>query len=111
MTRKGDRFGRGGCYTCLACGKKTRDTGHDEAGVELCRKCYDEAGAENRRADGLDKTVTAGMSKFSVSELRGMVAEGCQGHAEADRALAELCRRAEGHPRGADEDHRDAQEN
>jgi ribosome-binding protein aMBF1 (putative translation factor) len=60
MKRKGNRFGQGGCYACLACGKKTRDTGHDEAGVQLCRKCYDEAGEENRRADGLSTPSTEG---------------------------------------------------
>lgn len=34
------------------------------------------------------------MRTFTMAELRGMVAEGCQGHAEANAALAELCRRA-----------------
>ena len=33
------------------------------------------------------------MGRFSVAELRGMVAEGCQGHAEANAALAEMVRR------------------
>lgn len=39
-------------YTCRDCGKRTRDTGNDEAGVELCRACYVAAGIENEHNDG-----------------------------------------------------------
>ena len=46
-------FQRGsGCYTCAACGKRTLDTGRDEAGVGLCIACYDAAGHENAHYDG-----------------------------------------------------------
>jgi len=38
------------------------------------------------------------MKTRTVEELRGMVAEGCQGHTEANAALAELARRAEAAP-------------
>ena len=38
------------------------------------------------------------MKTFTINELRGMVAEGCQGHSEANAALAELARRAEAAP-------------
>lgn len=38
------------------------------------------------------------MHKCNLNELRGMVAEGCQGHAEANAALAELARRAAAAP-------------
>lgn len=34
------------------------------------------------------------MKNFTTDELRGMIAEGCQGHAEANAALAKLARRA-----------------
>lgn len=46
------KFNKHGCYICLACGKKTRDTGNDEASVELCKKCYNEAMEENQKVDG-----------------------------------------------------------
>ena len=47
------RFQHGsGVYTCRTCGKRTRDTGNDEAGVRLCRKCFDEATIENEINDG-----------------------------------------------------------
>lgn len=48
---KSSRFGRGGVFECISCGKKTRQTGHGNEDLELCIKCYDEAGEENERAD------------------------------------------------------------
>jgi hypothetical protein len=33
-----NRFGRGGCFTCRLCGKRTRDTG-ENGGVQLCPLC------------------------------------------------------------------------
>lgn len=46
-----NRFGRNGCFTCRQCKKRTRDTGHDEAAVELCKRCLFEAYAENAESD------------------------------------------------------------
>ena len=47
-----DRFApRSGCYKCRDCGKLTRDTGHGEGSVRLCRKCYELAGWENIHSD------------------------------------------------------------
>jgi hypothetical protein len=43
---------RGGVYVCKACGKRTRETGECESGVELCRDCYEDAGYENEHQDG-----------------------------------------------------------
>ena len=40
-----------GCYTCGCCGQKTRDTGRDEASVELCWSCYAESGITNTHGD------------------------------------------------------------
>ena len=40
-----------GCYTCLDCGKKTRETGEGESGCKLCRDCYESAGLENEHND------------------------------------------------------------
>lgn len=52
MKRK-SRFTRGsGCYTCRACGKRTRETGEGESSIELCIRCYDDAGLENNHSDG-----------------------------------------------------------
>lgn len=49
-----DKFQRGsGCYVCRACGKRTRDTGHAETSVRLCRKCFEDGGIENEHADGM----------------------------------------------------------
>lgn len=49
------RFQRGsGCYTCRLCGKQTRDTGHDEASCQLCRRCYEFASWENTHSDEHD---------------------------------------------------------
>ena len=48
-----NRFKRGsGCYKCSDCGKQTRDTGEGEAGVGLCKRCYDLAGEYNVFQDG-----------------------------------------------------------
>lgn len=47
------KFQRGsGCYTCQACGRKTRATGRNEnEHVGLCAPCYDLAGIENDISD------------------------------------------------------------
>lgn len=45
-------FGASGAYTCACCGKKTRETGHDESSVDLCAFCYREAGEVNSYNDG-----------------------------------------------------------
>lgn len=50
----------------------------------LCRLGRGDDGSAKRRD----------MKTLATTDLRGMVAEGCQGHAEANEALAELCRRA-----------------
>lgn len=39
-------------YTCVECGKQTRETGNGESGLELCAFCYDLAGWENSLSDG-----------------------------------------------------------
>ncbi len=47
------RFERGtGCYTCRACGRRTRETGDSEGQAVLCRSCYRAAGIENEHYDG-----------------------------------------------------------
>jgi hypothetical protein len=49
------KFQRGtGCYVCRICKHRTRDTGGDGAGVQLCDLCYDISGTENAIADGCE---------------------------------------------------------
>lgn len=38
-------------YTCRICSKRTRDTGNDEAGLELCFRCLKVCEAENAESD------------------------------------------------------------
>lgn len=51
-----NRFARGsGVYTCGVCGKQTRQTDPDSAGVGLCGNCYEVAGVENFHNDEAHK--------------------------------------------------------
>lgn len=46
-------FQRGsGAYKCSECGKRTRETGAGESGVDLCKTCFDLASRENEHLDG-----------------------------------------------------------
>lgn len=49
-----DRFGRGGCYTCKLCGKRTRDAGGNAA-RGVCPECYDLGDIE---VEVNDETIT-----------------------------------------------------
>lgn len=51
MNRKFNRFGRGGCYICCRCHKRTRDTGTGEASTELCARCMEIEGQRNAHSD------------------------------------------------------------
>jgi len=51
MASQNNRFGIGGVIKCLACGKKTRQTG-DNDGTELCHRCFHECLMENAHGDG-----------------------------------------------------------
>lgn len=56
-TTKHNRFegGRAGStYICAGCGKRTRETGEGESGVELCKKCFVIASQENSHSDNHD---------------------------------------------------------
>lgn len=52
-----NRFSRGfgsapgGAFKCEACGKLTRETGHDEAGLGFCKKCLFGMYLENAISD------------------------------------------------------------
>jgi len=50
--KKYDHFQKGsGVYTCLMCGKQTRETGNGESSCKLCSACYDRSGWENHHSD------------------------------------------------------------
>jgi len=42
MSKKFNRFQRGsGCFECISCGQKTRETGEGNGDCKLCPSCYD----------------------------------------------------------------------
>ena len=41
----------GGCFTCDTCGRKTRDTGNDEAAANMCLRCLNADFLENLAFD------------------------------------------------------------
>lgn len=52
MKKQYNRFQKNsGVYTCISCGKKTRDTGNDETSCQLCKKCYVIGSIENHHND------------------------------------------------------------
>ena len=46
-----NRFGRGGCFTCESCGKRTRETGQQSMGMRYCAACIEYGEAENAHND------------------------------------------------------------
>jgi hypothetical protein len=47
-----NRFAKGsGVYTCIVCGKKTRDTGLGEAQMDHCAYCFEVGGLDNELQD------------------------------------------------------------
>ncbi len=75
-----NRFAKGSaCFTCRDCGKRTRDTGGGNGGVELCPVCYAKAGAENTLQD------TSGFKGDAYAAFAN-----CKTVAEVDDRLAEL---------------------
>lgn len=55
MRQPGNRFQRGsGCFTCIICKRRTRDTGqgYDVQSLRQCAECYEIGGLENAVMDG-----------------------------------------------------------
>jgi hypothetical protein len=52
MARSKNSNARTGFFTCISCGKRTRHTGEQALGSELCPICWDDAGIENEHSDG-----------------------------------------------------------
>jgi len=70
--RDNRRFQRGsGVYTCHCCGKQTRDTGNGEAGLDLCRACYEDATDENYHLDNHDPEHPEAGCRFCEAEAEG----------------------------------------
>jgi hypothetical protein len=58
MCKSNSRFqsnhhGFNGAYICEACGKRTRETGHEESGLGLCALCLWRTYAENSVSDNV----------------------------------------------------------
>lgn len=70
MTRK-NTFTKtaGSTYQCNSCGRRTRNTGAQSLGSELCPQCWDLAGIENEISDGY---TTA---EKSADQIRHAVAD------------------------------------
>ena len=58
-------YSKHGCYTCILCGKQTRQTTEsgEESDAELCRRCFEECERENSEADNQDHSITQGEGK------------------------------------------------
>ena len=56
-----------GAYTCLCCGKLTRETGLGESGSEVCAYCFEVGGLENSYSDG---TITFDKYNVRLAELQ-----------------------------------------
>jgi hypothetical protein len=49
--QQGNHFDSHGCYTCIICGKLTRNTNTGEAQAEMCKSCYQENEQQNAEDD------------------------------------------------------------
>jgi hypothetical protein len=56
---RGFERGAGGVYTCTSCGHRTRYTGTQAVGSEVCEDCWELAGIFNAHQDGGDVTQYA----------------------------------------------------
>jgi hypothetical protein len=70
-TNSHNKFAHGsGCYTCTVCGRKTRQTNPDAAGLRQCAECYEVGGLENAVSDGHD---TDGKMQARIVELNEVI--------------------------------------
>lgn len=97
-------LGASGCYTCGACGKKTRSTGEGEESCQLCAFCYLEAGLENSFSDTpsdapwLLTEIQAVVKKYNrpsalVKQIQDYLAAQAKAPVETDqeRFVREMC--------------------
>ena len=68
MNKNHNKFKKGsGCFTCQACGKRTRSTNLDHADYEMCEFCFEEALLENSLSDG---SITEQDFNIRLKELK-----------------------------------------
>lgn len=68
---RNSRFQRGsGVFACGCCARRTRDTGGDNTGVELCAECYELAGIENQISDYGDSEGKLAVWEAEAAALR-----------------------------------------
>ena len=75
MSRDNRRFQKGsGLFTCICCGKRTRDTGHDGALNSVCEYCHEVGGWGNMLSDNCctqeeyDKAIAQLREQFNRDE-------------------------------------------
>lgn len=57
-------------YACVCCGRKTRNTGVQSVGSELCSECYELAGIENAISDGKSLSTYESVIKEYIADIR-----------------------------------------
>lgn len=64
---RNSHFQRGtACFTCNSCGRKSRHTGEQAIGVDLCPQCYDLGGFYNAYQDGGIEGLTPYLSDIKA---------------------------------------------
>ena len=92
MTSKQDGFKmtsggkQGGCFTCEDCGKKTRDTGNDEASAQLCLRCLNSNFMENLSYD------SSCFTEAQLQEMKAIIAAARSGAITSKKMASELKR-------------------
>lgn len=84
----------GGCFTCGDCGKKTRDTGNDEASAQLCLRCLNSDFLSNMAGDGI-------WSEEERNEMEAIIAAARSGAITSKKMASELKRWSEIYDGGA----------
>ena len=74
MRSRNSNFSWGGCYPCSLCGRKTRHTGEQSIGSELCPQCYELCGMDNYCNDNGESPEAAGYVK-SRDRMIGEIAK------------------------------------
>jgi hypothetical protein len=84
--RNNSRFQRGsGVFTCTCCGGRTRDTGVQSIGSELCADCYELAGMDNACNDNRTTPEQEGYTKEIEQRLAKITKRG--GNVERVKAM------------------------
>ncbi len=76
MNRRNSHFGRGGCFECRGCGRKTRETGVQSIGAEYCPDCYELAGMDNACNDNRTTPEQEGYTAEIARRLKNIESKG-----------------------------------